>query len=295
MASMTGLSEQELQQLLGVSGTGQDPATIGLMPMPAYNLNDIYAGTPAQQIARALGGPVQGSKTNKGVPTEFWESQSTPTDQIVYRQPTLAERNRRDSITNNPANIQVAQQQSTINAVNPLDVSRLGLTVGPPVTPASRAIAEILVQGGSKAPTGGSYRGRPTAARNTGGLIFQPTPAVGPAPAGDPWATMRVGALPVSAPKGLVTGNAPRTAPPAVSPVAALHSQLQGATPGVGYNTSGTSSAATGSPVKLASGTQSHVGASGTAQGGRYEYVVQGDGSVLNTTTGRVTAPATKR
>lgn len=44
--------------------------------------------------------------------------------------------------------------------------------------------------------------------------------------------------------------------------------------------------------VTLASGRTVPVGAQGSAQGGRYQYVVQSDGSVVNVTTGHVTAPA---
>lgn len=45
-------------------------------------------------------------------------------------------------------------------------------------------------------------------------------------------------------------------------------------------------------PVQLASGNLAQVGTTGSAQGGAYQYVVQADGSVLNQTTGRVSAPA---
>jgi len=50
-----------------------------------------------------------------------------------------------------------------------------------------------------------------------------------------------------------------------------------------------------GAPVTLASGKQARVGATGTAQGGRYTFTVQPDGSVIDAKTGRVTAPAPTR
>jgi hypothetical protein len=47
--------------------------------------------------------------------------------------------------------------------------------------------------------------------------------------------------------------------------------------------------------VQIASGKTVPVGTTGTAQGGRYSYSVMPDGSILNTTTGRITSPATLR
>lgn len=44
--------------------------------------------------------------------------------------------------------------------------------------------------------------------------------------------------------------------------------------------------------VTIASGKTVPVGTTGTSQGGAYSYQVQPDGSILNTTTGRITAPA---
>lgn len=47
--------------------------------------------------------------------------------------------------------------------------------------------------------------------------------------------------------------------------------------------------------VQIASGKNVAVGTSGTAQGGKFTYSVQSNGSIVNNQTGRVTAPATKR
>jgi hypothetical protein len=49
---------------------------------------------------------------------------------------------------------------------------------------------------------------------------------------------------------------------------------------------------ATPEMVRLASGRVVPVGTRGTSQDGRYQYVVQPDGSVLNVTTGQTSAPA---
>lgn len=51
---------------------------------------------------------------------------------------------------------------------------------------------------------------------------------------------------------------------------------------------------ATAPTVQIASGKSAAVGSVSTSQDGRYSYQVQANGSILNTTTGRITSPATR-
>ncbi len=106
-------------------------------------------------------GPVQGSKTDRGVRTEFVQPQNQATDQVAHRpssgltshsvqtvavdpftgNPIMADRNANDVIQNIPGPApQMPQSASTINAATPLDGYRLALT--PPPAP-STAMAAI--------------------------------------------------------------------------------------------------------------------------------------------------------
>ncbi len=209
MASISGKTEAEIAAML---------AGEGLMPMPAWSPEEFYTGS----MAAPVGLGVQGTKNNRGSVPSADNSLSEPWpgayNQTVYRNSNTG----RDIIRNVPAPaIQTAQ--STIDAATPFDINHLGLTTSPfkKVTPAETAIAEILVQGGMRAPTGGANRGRPAAAGKR--LVWETAAPAGPAPAGDPWGGLRVDPLVTQAP-GMVTGAREGGG----SPAAVLHDRLSG-------------------------------------------------------------------
>lgn len=192
MASMTGLTAEQLAQLLD----GPNP-----MPMPAYNLPAIYDGV----LPVGLG--VQGTKRDRGSLPNWDNSLSEPWpgpyDQTVYRNGQT----RRDVIQDIPApRYEPKTAYSTLDTVQPLDINRLGLTTSPfaKPTPAERAIAEITVNGGIRnIPSGGSRRGRPTRPLPSSPLVPLGPPSLTGA---DPWAGLRV--APAGAGKtGLATGT----------------------------------------------------------------------------------------
>jgi len=190
MASMTGLTAEQLAQLLD----GPNP-----MPMPAYNLPAIYDGV----LPVGLG--VQGTKRDRGSLPNWDNSLSEPWggeyDQTVYRNGQT----RRDIIQNIPApRYEPKTAYSTLDTVQPLDINRLGLTTSPfKKTPAEQAIAEITVRGGGIQPSGGRNRGRPTRPLPSTPLVPLGPPTL---TGGDPWANLRV-APAGGGRQGLATGT----------------------------------------------------------------------------------------
>lgn len=83
----------------------------------------------------------------------------------------------------------------------------------------------------------------------------------------------------------LAQQGSPRVVPPAPPKTISV--------PGGGGNGGGYAAPPVVPTVRLASGASAPVGATGTAQGGAYNFVVQPDGSVMNMTTGRVSATPT--
>lgn len=214
MASMNGLTQSELAKL--VSGNGP-------LPMPSYSVNDLYAGTAAQQIAQALsGGPVQSTKTDRGVlgpnPPQFFDEGILPRDQTVYRTPTARQA------------IEIAAPAA---APNPAGFG-FGYTKPPatrlvggvlPETPAGLkpTVAEILVRGGAPQPAyqpGMLGRGQPA-------MAWEPATPVGTPPAGDPWAGVRIGRQQLPNAPGMITGPARQQLPSGpIRPAAAIHARL---------------------------------------------------------------------
>lgn len=196
MASMTGLTAEQLAQLLD----GANP-----LPMPTYSLPAIYDGV----LPVGLG--VQGTKRDRGSLPNWDNSLSEPWggayDQTVYRNGQT----RRDVIQNIPAPpVQTASGYSgldTIDTLNPIDVNNWGLTrqsfFAKPQAPAEQAIVEATIRGGSMPPSGGSRRGRPTRPLPSSPLAPLGPPAIA---GGDSWAGLRV-APSGEGRSGLVTGT----------------------------------------------------------------------------------------
>lgn len=163
-------------------------------------------------------------------------------------------------------------QPHVTDASNPLDYNRLGLSSSPPV----QAIQKQVLN-----PAYTEWQASQTPPLKAG-QAYTATGAIIPQSMAD---AMR--AVPSSSYMRPVTPAPPkfitRTIPaPTVRSVMA------------GQPSSGGSSypAVSAALVNIASGKTVPVGTTGTAQGGAYSYAVQPDGSVLNTTTGRTTAPA---
>lgn len=274
--SILGAARQELVRL--PDGTYVAAPKYG----QATTVNDLYEGILGQGGVPPIG--VQGTKRNRGSMPSADNSLGEPWpgayDQTVMRNGST----RRDIIEDIPAPVMTAAapKYSTIDTVTPLDINRLGLTTSPfkkpTPTPAERAIAEVIVRGGNQTPTQLPRRKPlfPLTQYDQAlaiGRAYQPSPSVKAALAAPP-------------PPGSRAAPVMRAATTTYSDQSSAGSQGGGS----GYS----APSSYGTPVMLASGTASTVGAMGTAQGGRYVYQVQSDGSVKNLTTGRTTAPATR-
>ncbi len=163
---------------------------------------DPTTGLPIVQT-RSGGSPPQGTKNNRGAIPAADNSLSEPWPGAYNS--TMFRNNSRVDVARDIPYVAPADP-TVIDVANALNINRLGLTNSPfkKQVPAERAIAEILVQGGTRpGPTGGMNRGRPAAAGNR--LVYQPAVSVARAPAGDPWANLRISA---GTPRpGLVTGQ----------------------------------------------------------------------------------------
>jgi hypothetical protein len=187
-------------------------------PSPQYgqatNINDIYAG-----ILPTLGVPpigLQGSKVNRGQPSEFYQPPITSPNQTAYRNSTTGRDIIRDIA---PPPIQTASNYSALDTIAPLDINNLGLTrdsfFAKQETPAERAIAEITVRGGN---TQGPWKGwgsgavphvplprsRPFSLASAVGLDFGGAPML---TGEDPWGGLRVGGSKGANRPGMATGT----------------------------------------------------------------------------------------
>jgi hypothetical protein len=189
-------------------------------PSPQYgqatNINDIYAG-----ILPTLGVPpigLQGSKVNRGQPSEFYQPPITSPNQTAYRNSTTGRDIIRDIA---PPPIQTAENYSTLDTITPLYINDLGLErqsfFAKPETEAERAIAEITVNGGTKQ---GAWKGwgggsssasvprvpmpRPFSLASAVGLDFGGDPMLTD---DDPWSGLRVGGSKGANRPGMATGT----------------------------------------------------------------------------------------
>lgn len=129
---------------------------------------------------------------------------------------------------------------------------------------------------GSAALTAATNEGMPLPRTDPRGYMTWQDAVTGPGvPGSDPWAGQRGPMLaPMPVTPGLVSGPRPVGMAVPRSP---------------GSNGPGMLA---GPPVRIASGKLVPVGTMGTSQNGRYTYQVQPNGSILNITTGSVSAPA---
>lgn len=218
-----------------------------------YGRTDNYMTGPLP--ARSMGGgPVRGSKTDRGVRTEFVRPQNQATDQVAYKSsPGLSSRsvqtvavdpftgtpltaggmNSRDVIADIPGPAPMAPSP-TINAATPLDGYRLALTpTPPPAAPLSPAVTAIET---AAPPTAAPAQqpGLPMSERNPGDWQVRawldqastmPSPAVN-----NPAAAPMMGNPQVAQ---AMAAKAPQAAPARISPVvhAALMAQQQRQSP----------------------------------------------------------------
>lgn len=212
-------------------------------------------------------GPVEATKTDRALaPLPGLTSHSV---QIVAVDPftgkpiiasgqgnTVSAQNANDVIVNRPA--PVVTSPHVINAADPLDATRLGLTS--PARPAPAVTAIEAATAPADPPWGPGPRPRPFAA-----------PLFGTMPAPNGVAVPDDGGIYGIPAQGFAT-----------KPNAGVSAALLARNAGV-------PGAPTGNPavqnamVQIASGRTVPVGATGTAQGGTYSYTVQPDGSIAKT------------
>jgi hypothetical protein len=198
MASMTGLSEQELQRLLGVTETRQDPATLGLMPMPSYSPEEYGGLFSASGPVMRSAGPVQGSKVDRGSGwNEFHSSSDAPPDQVAYRSPPAMRLPTEPSL--GPKGMPPVDTQLAI--VRELNPNTLGYSE--PLPP-SAAVAAGKVA--ARRTWADSWR-----ARQGGSPMIAGTPRLVP---GDPWSGLRIGGVSGPQRPGLATGTLMRAGTP---------------------------------------------------------------------------------
>lgn len=150
MASMTGLTAEQLAQLLD----GPDP-----LPMPTYSLDSIYAGTgmqPANPLPTYVEGGiippigVAGTKRNRGDFPPAYNSLSEPWggnyNQTAYRSP--ASTRLPSEPTGGPKKLPPVDTQTAI--VREIDPRTL--SYGDPLTTSANGAIEVMVRGGNQLP-----------------------------------------------------------------------------------------------------------------------------------------------
>lgn len=188
------------------------------------------AGNPAGYGPMPPGGaPVQTTKRARGDYPPSFNSLNEPwpgaIDQTVYRNGAVVDRY---TTTDYPPS------QFTQAYVDNMGAPGANQSTGPAIadTPATNAIAEILVRGGSPGSAFGGGWGANGFGRNQP-LVWQPAGPSGTPPAGDPWAGIRLSGqtLTGTPPKaGLVTG------PRGGTPIQNLHERLSRPPPQKGFN-----------------------------------------------------------
>lgn len=194
---MANLTKSQLEQLNAVVLGTHDNLDTSPRMQPSTSVQDVYRG-----ILPAAGPIMSAAKSTYDL--------NAPVYEVGYRSVDGSagvgaggSGSGRASL----APLRVAAAPHTVDAANPLDISRLGLTSDPFRPAAVKAIDNITVHGGS--PTvplilgGSAFRG----GWGSGGLMNWQPVASSPAPAGDPWARDRFGIPPGPATVGLIMGS----------------------------------------------------------------------------------------
>jgi hypothetical protein len=150
---------------------------------------------------------LQGSKVNRGATSEFWQPQTHAPDSIHYKgRPT-------DQVVDKSS----IPDLYTVDAANPVDVNRLGLTTSPFQTPATKAIDRAAPRGPQ--PNDWMFHYNYLNGRQTG------APGAPQINSGDAWATPSGGDLRIGpsggGKQGLVTGTPGGKPTPAAAPTPA--------------------------------------------------------------------------